>query len=190
VPGTYLLGPDGAVDLFRRWPTAWAVGAVVLVGALLALAALGAGRRARLLGAMFAAYAFASFVGSIWRGGTLPFRFVTGELDPALFMRYSVPPTFLLASAFAVLVAPVDRPTPARPLVPQVGRWVFVLHIVLVGALAFTVDGLRGEGPAWRESLAERAPGCEGAPDGAEIFVPADATNWLLRIPCSALDPG
>lgn len=132
-------------------PTNWVShgGSLILVSTIcvaLIFAVLfpGAGRRSQTLAVALLFYAVVTFVIPVWYFG----------LDLSLSAyRYSVVPVMMLASAIAVLVAPVG-PGKERTIA-TVGRPVFVGFVVVSVLVGFSVTNLRSRGPNWSTSLSQ-----------------------------------
>jgi len=120
-------------------------------------ALVGAQRRRQVLAVVFAAYAVISFVVPVWgrhlNERSLGFDMVYDQ------SRFSVIPVMMLASAFAVLVT-----SPARPAA-RAARRIFVLQVVAVTLISFSVTNLRSTSPAWSTSVdATYERSCIGTP--------------------------
>lgn len=190
--GVYLLGDGPAVDLWRdRGPGALLVVALVVVVALGLLVGR-APPRSRLVGLVLAGYAVVSFLVVAWGRGTVPFG-VDDRMDLVAHMRYSVPPSVLLASAFAVLVAPVAatrrtaaRGVPQREVRPV--RAAYLLHLGVVVVLGFSVSNYRSMGPSWPEEVDRARSWCAARSADAEARLAQDRLPfWTVRIPCREL---
>ena len=105
----YLVGPDGAARLWDDYGrTSWIVSGLLLVG-LFAVACWRAERRAQVLGVVLFLYGVGQFMVLVWSRGTPPFSNGAGTVQVMTNLRYSVAPTLMTASVFAVVLAPRRR---------------------------------------------------------------------------------
>jgi hypothetical protein len=180
----YLVSPEGAARLWEdHGRVGWVIAAVVTV-ALFVVACAGAERSAQLLGVTFFGYAILAFAILAWSRGTPPFT-VTGTVDPLVNLRYSVPSTLMMASAFAVVLAPVGESR--RRLIARVGRPLFIVHLVVLTVVSFSVRDFRSEGRPWEVKVAEAEAECQAAPPDATVEIGLDRLR-LTRITVSCRD--
>lgn len=181
----YLVGPDGMRRLLEdHGRLSWVLGAILLV-VLLGVACTRAPRRAQVLALVFFAYAVGGFTALVVSRGTPPFADAAGVVDPVVNLRFSVMPTLMTASAFAVVLAPAGA---ARDrVVARIGRPVLIAHLALVTVLSFTVTSFRGEGRPWQVRVDEARTRCDASP--AEETVPINLDRLgLTRIVVSCAD--
>ncbi len=185
----HLLGDGPAVDLWRDRGRGAVLAAALVVVVALALLLRRAPGRARLAAAVLAGYAVVSFLAVVWGRGTVPFG-VGDRMELVAHMRYSVPPSILLASAFAVLVDPVHRPG-GRPAVDRSSRVVrsaYLLHLAVVVAVGFSVSNYRSMSPPWPDEVDRARERCGSRPAGAEVGLAQDRLPfWIVRVPCREL---
>jgi hypothetical protein len=183
--GVFLLGLEGATDLWEASPAAVTVGATAVVVALYAILLPGAGRRAQMVSLVLGAYAVISFALPVWGRGTEGITSV-GLAPNSTGVRFSVIPVFLLASAFAALIAPVG-PARERP-VTRVARPLFVGQIALLAVLGFSVTNPRSTGPAWPDMVdVTYREQCLDAPSSEQAEVPVSPPGWFVELPCGRL---
>jgi hypothetical protein len=140
------------------------------------------------LALVFLVEAVVFFVVPVWGRGTQSLGLASQVLD-APATRFSVVPVFLLASAFALLVA-ADPTRPPR-LVERVGRPLFVAQVVITIVLCFPVVNQRSRGGTWTRQVARAyQTQCVGEPPDHEATVkPSLYPWWGFRLPCRLLAP-
>lgn len=185
--GQYVVGPDGAISLADRHGLAAGIVAALVFLAVFVVGFAVTENRARLLGSTFFVLGVAEFFVLIWWRGTLPFRFGTGGvLSLEAHMRYSVPPTLMLASALAVLLSPMGEA--ARSQLLRIGRAIFVAHVAVVSIVSFRVDNLRSTSPSWPSSVAKARAECADLAPEATVEIPQDAVPFFrVVLPCRDL---
>ena len=161
--GVYLEGSRGALALWRDHGLTPGVISAVVLTAIFGVALIGAGRRAQLLGTIFYAYGIGSVLLLVWWRGTTPWRFRGAAFDVGYQMRYSVPSTLLIASAFAVVLAPKAAAARGR-LIARIGRPLFIAQIALVTVLSFSATNYRSVEDRWSVSLAATREKCVSTP--------------------------
>jgi hypothetical protein len=173
---TFLIGAKGASAPWLTQHNALVVGSILLFVAILALLMMGADSKRQTLAFVLVAYAVITFVVPAWsRRDTAP--------------RYSVIPELLLASAIAILVAdPTRGPT---HWVARVGRPLFVIQVVIVTIVGFSVTNYRSESPRWSSALTlARKAQCHGASPNKLVKVQTDKFNaWPVVLACHDLSP-
>jgi hypothetical protein len=178
--GVFLLGPQWEADLSHsgwRWVVVYL--APLLVLAMLALAARGAGRRAQVMAGAFIALAVVLYVVPVWgRGtnGTAMFR------DIYFDQRFDVVPVMLLASAFAVLIAPTSCST--RRFVTRIARPSFVVLAAVLSVVGFSVTTIRSTDPPWTTRVERvQADQCAGRPSSTVAIIPNATLDLLSPLP-------
>lgn len=183
VYGMFLVGAKGVASLWIDHGRLFAIGAVVVVLVLLLVCLPGVDRAHQGLAILFVGCAMLLYAAPLWARGTANANLVAGVWTQD-GSRYSVIPTVLLGSAFAVLVAPVGRGY-AR----AVARWarpIFIAQIAVVALLNFSIENPRSEGPVWTESVAATAAEkCVGVPPDTLVGVPITPLAWGVQLPCS-----
>lgn len=185
--GQYLLGERGVSSLWVEHGTALVVGSTSIVAMGFLVSLMGAERRNQVMAMVLAACAFATFAFPVWGRGTstIPLEAGVYHLDA---MRYSVVPIMLLASAFALLVAPVGPS--ANHWIARVARPIFIAQLILVMAVGFSDDNFRSVGPAWPEAMRTAYENdCKGMPSDTEVGVMISPNNWALVLSCAELQP-
>jgi hypothetical protein len=180
--GELLTGPE---PLHPLWVYNWRA-VVILAPALtlllLALALLGAGRRAQLMAVTLVACAVAAFVVAIWSRGTWELFIRDGAPLSDATMRYSVVPVFLLASAFMILLAPVG--VHRRP-VARWASWILAAQLCLVMVVNFPAQTIDSPQTAWHRQVSHVwMTECGARPTDRLV------TIWEflpLRVPCKQL---
>jgi hypothetical protein len=168
---TYIFGTHGLTEHHVL-----AITGTLLTVAILAVLLIGAGRTHQLLAVVFAVYAVVMFVAPAWNRQSVSYR-------------YSVIPVMLLASAVAVLVGDPTR-TRGRGIA-RIGRWLFVVQIVVVTVIGFSGSDYRSESPKWPSSVTYTSHvTCHRAPPNKLVEVRTDVYNfWPVTLPCHDLSP-
>jgi hypothetical protein len=181
----YLVGYEGAQDLWEASSGAATLGSTIVVVILFAVLLPRAGRRAQMLSIVLAAYSVIGFAFPV--GGRGTDYLTVGGLGPdAGAPRFSVIPVFLLASAVAVLVAPDGRGRDR--LVARVARPVFVAQVALLAVLGFAVTNDRSRGPTWKESVETTYElECVDAPASKVVEVPTSLERFTVSLECGDL---
>lgn len=184
--GVFLVGYEGIQDVWEANAVVATVGVTLVVAALFAVVFPGAGWRAQKVGLVLLAYALISFVFPVAGRGTDAISDVS--LDPGIGgSRFSVLPVFLLASAFAVLVAPTGAGR--ERTLARIGRPVLVAQIALLALLEFSVTNARSDAPPVAELADEvYAEECVDAPPGAVVAIPISPAPWGYPVSCDRLD--
>ncbi len=171
----FLIGTRGVSAPWLGQHDVLAIGSILFCAVLLALLLVGADRSRQLLSVVLVAYAVITFVVPVW-----------SRRDAA--PRYSVIPELLLASAVAVLVAdPTRRPT---HWVTRLGRPLFVIQVVIVTVVGFSVTSYRSESPRWSDALMHaKASAChQASPSSKLVKVQTDQLNaWPILLTCHDL---
>ena len=110
--GVFLLGPRWETDLWKGDGRFVVFLAPLIVLALLMLLVPGLGRRTQVMAGVFTVQAIVMYVVPVWGRGTNG-----ADVEGGIYFaqRYSVIPVMLLASAFAILIAPTSvSQSPAR----------------------------------------------------------------------------
>ena len=137
---------------------------------------------------MLFAYAIGMFAVLVWSRGTPPFSDGAGTVQMMTNLRYSVPPTLMTASAFAVVLAPLG--TSRDRLVARVGRPLFIAQIVLVTVFSFAIREFRSEGRPWKDKVADATEKCRDAPPGAKVDIAMDRLRLTrITVSCDDLEP-
>jgi hypothetical protein len=175
--GVFLLGPRWADDLASsRWRWVVVYLAPLLVLALLALAARGVGRRAQVMAGAFAALAVVFYVVPVWGRGT---NQLVMWANIYFDQRYAVVPVMLLASAFAILIAPTG--CSLRRPVTRIGTPTLVAVTVLLIVVCFPVTTIRSFDPQWTTRVERvEVDHCNGRPSSTIVIIPNDmfSTFW------------
>lgn len=169
--GVFLIGSRWEADWWRAsWSSLAIVGPLVTL-ALLAIFSIGAGRRAVVTAWVFTVIAIILFAVPAWGRGTYYLGLVPGGSDMWTESRFSVAPVMLLASAFAILIAPTratDRRTAQRIGLPAFAGWTAVLLVA-----CFSLSTYRGTDPSWMGRVDQvLASKCVGRPPSTIVTVP------------------
>jgi hypothetical protein len=169
--GTFLVG--------TRWETAWwsanwrslVVLAPLVTVVLLVGLGLGAGRRSQVMAGVFTVLAVVFFAVPAWGRGTSVLELAEGHGDGWIESRFSVVPVLLLASAFALVLAPADAP--AGRQTRRIGRAVFAGWAAVLIAACFSQSTYRGTDPTWTSRVDHvLASKCAGRPGSTMVTVP------------------
>lgn len=187
ISGVFVVGSPGVFSTSRVWfgdGVALMIGSTLVLLVLLVVLMRGASRRDRLMAGVLVAYGVVTFVVPVWGRGTSS---LTWGIGPQLELggtRFSLAPVFLLSAAFAILVAPVG--STAVRAVARIGRYVFVVHVVVLSILAFPVTNARSEhGVAWASALKDARRTCARAdPDQMVKLAADDRGFWIITLPC------
>ncbi len=195
--GVRVFWPFLAGQRFLRWmppSPSMTLSMVAVVGtlALLAVAGIGAERRAQVVGAVLVAYAVVMFVVPVWGRGTLLIVIGPPMATSGALRRFSVIPIFLLLSALMVLL---DGPGRARASWVRVACVVLAVQIVLLTVVDFSGRTSRssfGDKGPW-QPFAEQvddvyARRCGGQPSDLEVTIPA-ALGFPMTLTCRDLAP-
>ena len=184
--GIFLLGPQWEADLWRGdWKFVDLL-APLIVLAMLVLLARGAGRRAQVMAGVFTVQALVVYVVPVWGRGT---NENVETLGIYWDQRYSVIPVLLLASAFAILIAPTG--VSVRRLATRIGCPSFAAQAVLLMVVCFSVATVRSVDPPWTTRV-ERvlAQHCAGRPSTTVVIIPNSTLDFVvIRKPPNGLYP-
>ena len=180
--GEFLTGPNPLHPLWLHDWRALVIGAPAVTLLLLAVALLGAGRRAQLMAATLAACAVATFSLAIWSRGTWELFLREGAPLADATMRYSVVPVFLLASAFMVALAPVGV---GRRPAARWASWVLVAQLCVVMVVNFPTHTIDSHQTSWHREVSRiYVTRCDARPTGRLVTIP----EFLpLVVPCHQL---
>ena len=145
----FLIGEKGAAACLQQGWFLLLLACPFVTAALFACLFPAAGRRSQVLASLFIILAIVGFIAPSWTRGINPF---VGEKDIFhMRPRFSVMPVLMLASAVAVLIAPIGHPR--ERLVARIGRVVFVAHVAVLTAWGFSQSNMRSMGPPWPVAL-------------------------------------
>ena len=169
--GVFLLGTKWESDWWRAdWRSLVVVGPLLTVGLLVTLG-LGAGRRAQVVAWAFTVIAVILFAVPAWGRGTTYLGLVEGHSDLWVESRFSVAPTMLLASAFAILIAPTGATD--RRMVQRIGVLAFAGWTALLLVASFPLSTYRGTDPSWTGRVDRVLTSkCLGRPSSTVVAVP------------------
>jgi hypothetical protein len=174
--GVFLLGPRWETDL---WNSDWkwvVILAPLIVVAMLVLLAWGAGRRAQVMAGVFTVFAVVLYVVPVWGRGTN--QVLVHEVYVSN-QRYAVVPVMLLASAFAILIAPTS--VSDRRLATRIGRPTFALQAALLLVVCFSITTIRSTDPPWTSRVERvQAQHCVGRPSSTVVIIPNSSVNLLF----------
>jgi hypothetical protein len=182
--GSWLLGMAPLVDLWLRLAY-WLLVLTVVTGVLVLLVAqVGASRQAKLVAAIFAAYAPLTYVIPVWVNGSTAVG-LTPDVAPMLTHRYAVAPAIFLVAATAVLL---DSPDPSRHRsLARIGRVVLLVHLVLVLVTSFRFTSARSYAVPWEEAVTTARAVCSTST--GVVPVPIAPDDWWSAVPCDRLVP-
>jgi hypothetical protein len=174
--GLLLVGYDGSTSTWLTQHQVLTIGSTIFVVIILAVLMRGAGRDHRLLALVFFGYAIITFVAPVWE---------RNDVAP----RYSVMPVIFLASALAVLLADPTRDRGA--LMTRIGRPLFVVWVVILTIIGFSITTYRSESPTWSNGVTfSYTTKCRGKPPDTLVQVRTDDYNfWPVTLPCRDLVP-
>jgi hypothetical protein len=187
--GVFLLGTRWEPELWRANWEAVVIAAPLLVIAMLMLLAQGAGRRAQVMAGTFTALAIIVFSVPALGRGTVSMFLIEGGFDAQINSRFSVVPVMLLASAFAILVAPTGVPN--SRLASRIGRPLFVALTSLLVVVSFFALTFRSADPSWTGRVDRVwAEDCAGKPSRAVVTIPNSFLHLLPgRVPATGYAP-
>ena len=177
----------GAFLLGTRWEAAWwganweslvVLGPLIVVALLVALS-IGADRRAQIVAGMFGLLAIVFFAIPAWGRGTVylgigPSGIVQGYQDTWGESRFSVVPVMLLASAVAILIAPIGSSSvERRRVIQRIVLPAFVVWSLIIMAVSFPQTTIRGSDSSWTGRVDRvLSSECSGRPGSTIVSVP------------------
>jgi len=191
--GVFLLGAKGVDATWGASSPIVFVGAPLLVGLLFGLALLGVRRCNQVVAVIFTVLAATFFVLPVWGRGTVlidlrPVFGVNPSLQSGVSLRFSVVPIILVASGFAILLAPTDGYR--HPRARRVGRWVFAVQVCVVALVGFSVRNYRGNNFVWRRAVdSVYVNSCHRQPSNRLVRVPTTLGLFWVTLPCKDLAP-
>jgi hypothetical protein len=145
--GVFLFGTNWEADL---WHASWVVLVIigpVLVVTFFGLLMPGAGRRAQVMSGAFVLLAMAAFSTSVWGRGLPSLLLTAGHPDSEGYIRFSTPAIMFMASAFAIVMAPVGAA--AFEAKRRIAVVAFVVQITVLAVVCFSVVNARGYDTPW-----------------------------------------
>ncbi|HEY5171434.1 MAG TPA: hypothetical protein VIK54_06875 [Acidimicrobiia bacterium] len=185
----FLIGDKGTSWAWNDHQGLLIVASTVGVAAIFATLIPGAGRAARILAAVLGASSVMAFIlPARQRGLTNLLLGLTNAYHPE-FLRFSVVPVMLLASAVAVLVAPKARAASGR--IASAARVAFVAQVAVLTLVGFSVTNYRSTMYSWTGSLTRTYDKkCLNQRLDKVVKIQTDPLGyWPVTLPCRDIAP-